>query len=166
MTKSGYLCLVVIFGFLLNACQSSAAADTSALTMIEAADAILITPTTDSNTLSSYNNDWQHLETEEPLKFTFPTPSDPPVSLWRPPLYEVPWALSPHDHFYFIRPIAADEVNWPLADYRYGYYFTGTTIVHTGIDIDAKRGTPVIAAADGTVVWAGIGLYKGPDSPG
>ena len=33
-----------------------------------------------------------------------------PVSLWRPPLYEVPWALNPHDHFYFERPIAADEV--------------------------------------------------------
>ena len=98
---------------------------------------------------------------EEPLQFTFPTPAPPPVSLWRPPLYEVPWALSPHDHFYFTRPIAADEVNWPLADYRYGDYFTGTDIVHTGIDIPAKRGTPILAAADGVVTWAGWGLYRG-----
>lgn len=103
-------------------------------------------------------------DAEQPLRFTFPTPVDQPVSLWRPPLYEVPWALTPHDHFYFLRPIAADEVNWPLADYRYGDYFPGTDIVHTGIDIDAKRGTPVLAAADGEVVWAGLGLYKGPDS--
>lgn len=102
---------------------------------------------------------------EDILRFTFPTPADQPISLWRPPLYEVPWALNPQDHFYFLRPIAADEVNWPLADYRYGDYFPGTDIVHTGIDIDAKRGTPVLAAADGTVVWAGLGLYKGPDSP-
>ena len=55
---------------------------------------------------------------EEPLRFTFPTPGSQPVSLWRPPLYEVPWALSQNDHFYFSRPIAADEINWPLADYR------------------------------------------------
>ena len=40
-----------------------------------------------------------------------------------PPLYDVPWALGPFDHFYFARPIAADEVNWPLADYRYGGIF-------------------------------------------
>ncbi len=168
MTKSGYFCfLALLFSFILSSCQGSVAADAAELVSIEPADNPLIpTPTIDP-VFASPNLDanWQNLEIEEPLRFTFPTPSDPPVSLWRPPLYEVPWALNPHDHFYFIRPIAADEVNWPLADYRYGYYFTGTNIVHTGIDIDAKRGTPVIAAADGSVVWAGIGLYKGPDSP-
>jgi len=167
MTKSGFICfLALIFGFFLNACQRSAAADASEPGFIEPSLNSITTPTPDSVlTISKDLTGLQNPEAEEPLKFTFPTPSDPPVSLWRPPLYEVPWALSPHDHFYFIRPIAADEVNWPLADYRYGYYFTGTNIVHTGIDIDAMRGTPVIAAADGTVVWAGIGLYKGPDSP-
>jgi murein DD-endopeptidase MepM/ murein hydrolase activator NlpD len=102
---------------------------------------------------------------EEPLQFNFPTPEAPPVSAWRPPLYEVPWALGEHDHFLFTRPIAADEVNWPLANYRYGDYFSGTDIVHTGIDIDAKRGTPVLATGDGTITWAGWGLYRGKDSP-
>lgn len=102
---------------------------------------------------------------EEPLRFTFPSPEPPPISAWRPPLYDVPWALNEHDHFLFTRPIAADEVNWPLADYRYGDYFTGTDIVHTGIDIDAKRGTPVLATGAGEVTWAGQGLYRGKDSP-
>ncbi len=101
------------------------------------------------------------LENEKPLEFVFPTPGSPPVSFWRPPLYQTPWGLSPNDHFLFSRPIAADEVNWPLADYRYGYFFPDTDIVHTGIDIDAPRGTPVLAAASGTVVWTGYGLYHG-----
>jgi murein DD-endopeptidase MepM/ murein hydrolase activator NlpD len=99
------------------------------------------------------------------LRFVFSTPMPPPKSAWRPPLYDVPWALTPHDHFYFARPIAADEINWPLADYRYGGIFPGTTdVVHTGIDIDAPAGTPVMAAADGKVIWAGYGLSHGPKS--
>lgn len=104
-------------------------------------------------------------EREAPLRFIFPTPAPPPVSAWRPPLYEVPWALGPYDHFYFTRPIAADEVNWPLANYRYGDFFPDTDIVHTGIDIDATRGTPVIAAGPGQVTWAGYGLYLGGNNP-
>jgi len=98
---------------------------------------------------------------EEAIALVLPMPDDPPVSLWRPPLYPTPWAISPNDHFYFSRPIAADEINWPLANYRYGYFFPETDIIHTGIDITAKLGTPVIAAAPGTVVWAGYGLYSG-----
>lgn len=97
-----------------------------------------------------------------PLRFTLPTQDAAPVSLWRPALYQVPWALGPFDHFYFARPIAADEVNWPLASYRYGGIFPGTTdVVHTGIDIDAPKRTPVIAAARGTVIWADFGLFTG-----
>lgn len=102
---------------------------------------------------------------EPPLRFTLPTPVSAPISLWRPPLYDTPWALGPHDHFYFNRPIAADEVNWPLADYRYGGIFFGVNIVHTGVDIPAPRDTPVIAAASGKVIWAGYGLYYGTNSP-
>ena len=49
-------------------------------------------------------------EKERPLQFTFPTPGIPPVSFWRPPLYNTPWALTPNDHFLFSRPVAADEV--------------------------------------------------------
>jgi murein DD-endopeptidase MepM/ murein hydrolase activator NlpD len=98
---------------------------------------------------------------EEPIALILPLPGDPPISFWRPPLYPTPWAISPNDHFFFSRPIAADEINWPLANYRYGYFFPDTDIIHTGIDITARRGTPVIAAAPGTVIWAGYGLYYG-----
>ncbi|MDR3576253.1 MAG: M23 family metallopeptidase [Anaerolineaceae bacterium] len=101
----------------------------------------------------------------EPLRLTFPTPIQAPISAWRAPLYPVPWALGPHDHFFFTRPIAADRVNWPLADYRYGYVWPGGTAIHTGVDIDAPKDTPILAAGPGEVIWAGYGLYSGTNNP-
>ncbi|MBI3162887.1 MAG: M23 family metallopeptidase [Chloroflexi bacterium] len=94
-----------------------------------------------------------------PFQFNLPTPGAEPVSGWRPPLYPVPWAMSAYDHFYFTRPVAADQVNWPIADYRYGGIFFAQNIIHTGIDIDAERKAPITAAGPGTVVWAGWGLF-------
>ncbi len=98
-----------------------------------------------------------------PFQFNLPTPGAEPVSGWRPPLYPIPWAMSAYDHFYFARPINADQVNWPLADYRYGGIFF-KNVVHTGIDIDAEDGAPIVAASPGTVVWVGWGLFT--ETPG
>lgn len=94
------------------------------------------------------------------LRFVFPTPGPQPVSAWRPPLYPTPWAPTIHDHFFFSRPIAANEINWPLADYRYGGIFL-PEVVHTGIDIPSPVGTQVLAAGSGRITWAGYGLYRG-----
>jgi murein DD-endopeptidase MepM/ murein hydrolase activator NlpD len=99
--------------------------------------------------------------TPVPFRFDLPTPQNPPVLGWRPPLYPVPWAVAPFDHFYFIRPIPADQVNWPLADYRYGGIYFGPNVVHTGVDIPAPEGTPIMAAGPGTVVWANWGFFSG-----
>jgi len=99
-----------------------------------------------------------------PFQFNLPTPGAEPVSGWRPPLYPIPWAMSTYDHFYFARPIAADQVNWPIADYRYGGIFF-KNVVHTGVDIDADEGAPIMAAGPGTVVWSGWGLFtETPDN--
>jgi murein DD-endopeptidase MepM/ murein hydrolase activator NlpD len=99
------------------------------------------------------------------LQLTFPTPGPAPVSSWRPALYSTPWALGPYDHFFFARPIAANVVNWPLKDYRYGYIYFGPNEVHTGIDIPNPKGTPVLAAGSGKVIWAGYGLFYGSNNP-
>jgi murein DD-endopeptidase MepM/ murein hydrolase activator NlpD len=98
--------------------------------------------------------------TVAPFRFVLPTPGAEPVIGWRPPLYPVPWAVSAYDHFYFARPIAADNVNWPLAEYRYGGVFFAPNIVHTGVDIDAVEGAPILAAGPGTVVSADWGLFS------
>ncbi|MBI5943062.1 MAG: M23 family metallopeptidase [Chloroflexi bacterium] len=99
-----------------------------------------------------------------PFQFTLPTPGAEPISGWRPPLYPIPWAMSAYDHFYFARPIAADNVNWPLAEYRYGGVFFAPNIVHTGVDIDAETGAAILAAGPGTVISADWGLYT--EAPG
>jgi murein DD-endopeptidase MepM/ murein hydrolase activator NlpD len=95
-----------------------------------------------------------------PFRFFLPTPGAEPVLGWRPPLYPIPWAVSAYDHFYFARPIAADNVNWPLAEYRYGGVFFAPNIVHTGVDIDAAEGTSILSAGSGTVVSADWGLFS------
>ena len=102
---------------------------------------------------------------EPPLRLSLPTPGAEPISAWRPPQYPVPMALREFDHFYFARPIAADVINWPVANYRYGGTELSPGITHTGVDIPARAGTPVLAAGPGTVTWAGWGLFSStPDN--
>ncbi len=93
-----------------------------------------------------------------PMRFAFPTLAVAPITIWRPPLYPTPWEPTPNDHFYFSRPIGANEINWPTAHYRYGGTFI-ESFIHTGVDIPAPKGTPVMAAGSGTVIWEGYGLY-------
>jgi murein DD-endopeptidase MepM/ murein hydrolase activator NlpD len=100
-----------------------------------------------------------------PMQYAFPTPGPDPVSAWRPPPYAVPLAIRPEDHFYFLRPIPSGNVNWPHPLYRYGNTFFGEESIHTGVDLDAPRGTPVLAAGSGQVMTVGYGLYSGIQNP-
>ena len=169
------LVLITLFASLLSGCQVSAEmANLASEQNIPSESSEIVTKTKPLPTTSVEGTigvepalifEPEDQNQEEPLRFTFPTPGPEPKSLWRPPLYDVPFGLGPHDHFLFVRPITADEVNWPLADYRYGGIFPGIEppIVHTGIDIPNARGTPVVAAGPGKVVWAGYGLFDRKD---
>jgi murein DD-endopeptidase MepM/ murein hydrolase activator NlpD len=107
------------------------------------------------------------IQVDQALPDVFTTPTSEADSAWRPPLYPVPWIPTPYDHFLFSRPIAAREIKWALANYRYGGVFV-PGVVHTGIDIPVKTGTQVYAGGPGRVVWVGYGLLNGqynPDDP-
>lgn len=101
----------------------------------------------------------------DPLSTPLPTAQPIPITARRPPLYPVPWALKPYDHFYFTRPVAPDQVNWPLSAYKFGATNFSPNLPHTGVDIVVEEGTPVLAAAAGRVVWAGTGLLSGGEDP-
>ncbi|MCK4961558.1 MAG: hypothetical protein KAS19_03685, partial [Anaerolineales bacterium] len=96
-----------------------------------------------------------------PFLLDFPAVVPYSTSVWRPPPYPAPWAIQPNDHFVFSRPIPSGEVNWPNQSYRYGSTLFGEENIHTGVDLGADRGTPVLAAGSGEVLWAGYGLYRG-----
>ncbi len=145
----------IIFILLLTSCAPSSTSEAEQTPTAVVAGETTIQPLLESEPTPR--------PTIEPFRFVLPTPGKEPVSGWRPPLYPVPWAVSAYDHFYFARPIAADNVNWPLAEYRYGGVFFAD-VVHTGEDIDASEGTPILAAGPGTVVSADWGLYT--EAPG
>jgi murein DD-endopeptidase MepM/ murein hydrolase activator NlpD len=98
------------------------------------------------------------------ILFTDPTQEPVPVASWRPPLYPDPWAPSLFDHFYFASPIAANQANTLVSDYRYGGV-AFEDVVHTGVDIPAPRGTPIQAAGPGIVILAGYGEFQGGYDP-
>lgn len=58
-------------------------------------------------------------------------------------------------HFVLQRPIPPDGNDWVDASYRYGYTQGETREPHHGVEFVNPQGTPVLAAADGTVIFAG-----------
>lgn len=87
----------------------------------------------------------------------------------RPASFPAPLARGPYDHFYLARPFGAADFDRPAPSTRYGEVRgLGNLIGHTGVDYGMDSGTPILAAADGTVVWSGYGLltgYENPDDP-
>lgn len=161
-SKFGYFLLACLFTtstLLLGACSAQAAAASS--NELSKPTPTLTSEPTAVNKSTSTPTPAATKIVEPPVNLSFPSPGAEPVSDWRPPLYEIPLALNPNDHFFFSRPISVNSVNWPLPDYRYGYIYPELGNMHTGTDIVVPLHTPVLAAAGGKVVFAGFGLLNG-----
>lgn len=61
-------------------------------------------------------------------------------------------------HYLIGRPIPASKNVQPDFGFPYGWDRKGRSPIHHGVDIPNRRGTPVIAAADGTVFYAGTDM--------
>ncbi len=62
------------------------------------------------------------------------------------------------DHYYMARPLSDNAINYAARTYPYGATAGGRLQVHHGQDMENNSGTPVLAAADGSVIHAGDDL--------
>ena len=78
---------------------------------------------------------------------------------WRPPPLDVPLSIHPDDHYWLIRPIPSGRRNYDLEWYPYGNDVLLPQLdpyrIHHGLDFPNDTGTPILAAAAGTVIYTG-----------
>ncbi len=94
----------------------------------------------------------------EPSSTSSPSPVPPVATATPTPLTECEVEASDYcmeDGFFVLRaPLAVDE--WRVdPTYRYGSTQEGTRVPHHGVEFPYPAGTPVLAAADGVVWYAG-----------
>lgn len=82
----------------------------------------------------------------------------------RPPLMAAPLSIHPDDHYWLTRPVASHFRNFGLEWYPFGNHVLRADRdpyrVHHGIDLPNEKGTPVLAAGDGTIIH--IGVFPSP----
>jgi len=76
-----------------------------------------------------------------------------PLPTWTPPPADPSSQIA--DHYHFQRPISADGINYLDRTYPYGGTQGNTRQVHHGVDLVNPSGTPILAAGDGVVFYAG-----------
>lgn len=96
--------------------------------------------------------------TSEPTATPTNTPTPTPI-----PCYLTEEVCIEDGHFLLERPISAEYVNTIHPGYRYGSTINGQREPHHGVEFVNASGTPVLAAADGRVVYADYdkaGIYS------
>ena len=81
--------------------------------------------------------------------------SQPPVAWVRGAGRVVPADFLPAPHLWLGRPFSAEYQQWAEPFYPYGSTADGLYVLHTGADFTNPLGTPVLAVADGEIVYAG-----------
>lgn len=82
-----------------------------------------------------------------------PTVSPTPIPTFTPPPLPPP---DPAEHYSLVRPVPAGSSQWTDKAYPYASTRGGTLQVHHGVEFNVPAGTPVLAAADGIVRFAGV----------
>lgn len=89
-----------------------------------------------------------------------PTPMTPsndpnftPPPTWTPPPAD--GTIQVVDHYIFSRPVSNSGTNWVDRTYPYGGTAGGRFQTHLGVEFVNPRGTPLFAAGDGVVYFAG-----------
>ncbi|MBE2183420.1 MAG: peptidoglycan DD-metalloendopeptidase family protein [Anaerolineae bacterium] len=98
------------------------------------------------------------MATMQPTAYIPPTftPEGLAGATWTPPGGDPSTQIA--DHYYMSRPIGSSDVNYVAWTYPYGGTAGGRLQVHHGVDLVNNTGTPVLAAADGVVIYAGDDL--------
>ncbi len=95
-----------------------------------------------------------------------PPTSTPPPTITQLPISPTPSLQSPIPPFLFAIPIPAEFRTFIDPSYRYATTAGGTREPHNGVEFLNSLGTPVLAAADGVVLFAGDDFANGsPYSP-
>jgi murein DD-endopeptidase MepM/ murein hydrolase activator NlpD len=96
--------------------------------------------------------------TMRPIASATPTdrasdPNNTPEPTWTAPPPDPATQIA--DHYRLRRPIDSSGVNWIDRTYPYGGTSGGRLQVHHGVEFINPRGTPILAAGDGVVFYAG-----------
>ena len=148
---------------LFAACQaeSTQLAYVAPLNVAQSATALADTPIPTANLAT-----WTATASPTPSATATPsaTPSITPTNIGTPlargtsaPTWTPP-ALAParmDDHYVLVRPIAADATNWVDRTYPYGSTGGNRFPLHHGVEFVNARNTEVLAAASGSVIFAG-----------
>jgi murein DD-endopeptidase MepM/ murein hydrolase activator NlpD len=98
------------------------------------------------------------LPTETPVPTMTPTAEPTGTATQTPMPTFTPPALpntSPNEHYWLRRPVAEGGVVWTDKNYPYGSTRGGTLRPHHGVEFNVPAGTEILAAASGTVLFAG-----------
>lgn len=90
--------------------------------------------------------------TANPTITPTPTATATPIPTFTPPALP---QTSSTEHYWLRRPVREGGVVWTNKVYHYASTLGGTLRAHHGVEFDVDRGTDIIAAASGTVVFAG-----------